>query len=80
MGSSSEQSEINAIQPEIDNDNVEGFSLGGNTNHSQSQKMKKCQWDAERKFQSDWASIFPFIEPITSINENEAAREVKCIV
>ena len=36
MGSSSEQSEINAIQPEIDNDNVETFSLGGNTNHSQS--------------------------------------------
>ena len=36
IGSSSEPSEINAIQPEIDNDNVEGFSLGGNTNHSQS--------------------------------------------
>ena len=36
IGSSSEQSEINAIHPEIDNDNVEGFSLGGNTNNSQS--------------------------------------------
>ena len=35
-GSSSEQSEINAIQPEIGNDNVEGFSLEGNTNHSKS--------------------------------------------
>ena len=33
IGSSSEPSEINAIQPKIDNDNVEGFSLGGNTNH-----------------------------------------------
>ena len=51
-GSSCEQSEINAIQPEIDNDNVEGFSLGGNTNHSQSRKRKKGQWDAGRKFQS----------------------------
>ena len=36
ISSSSEQSEINAIQPEIGNDNVEGFSLGDNTNHSQS--------------------------------------------
>ena len=36
IGSSSEPSEINAIQPEIDNDNVEFFFLGGNTNHSQS--------------------------------------------
>ena len=34
--SSSEPSEINAIQPEIDNANVEGFSFEGNTNHSQS--------------------------------------------
>ena len=41
MGSSSQQSEINAIQPEIDNDNVEGFFLGSNTNHSQSRKRKK---------------------------------------
>ena len=40
--SSSEPSEINEIQPEIDNDNVEGFSLGGNTNHSQSQKGRKA--------------------------------------
>ena len=38
IGSSSEPSKINAIQPEIDNDNVEGFSLRGNTNHSQSRK------------------------------------------
>ena len=36
IGSSSEQSKINEIKPEIDNDNVEGFSLVGNTNHSQS--------------------------------------------
>ena len=68
------------MQFEIDNDNVECFSLGGNRNHSQSRKGKKGQWDAGRKFQSEWASRFPFIEPITSINENEAAQEVKCIV
>ena len=36
MGSSSERSEINEIQPEIGNDNVEVFSLRGNTNNSQS--------------------------------------------
>ena len=54
--------------------------MGGNTNHSQSRKRKKDQWDAGRQFQSEWASRFPFIEPITSINENEVAREVKCIV
>ena len=41
-GSFSEPSEINTIQPEIDNDNVEVFSLGGNTNHSQSQKGGKA--------------------------------------
>ena len=41
IGSSGEQSEINAIQLEIDNDNVEGYSLGGNTDHSQSRKRKK---------------------------------------
>ena len=75
--SSSEPSEINAIQPEIDNDNVEVFSLGGNTNHSQSRKRKKGQWDAGRQFQLEWASIFPFIEPINSINEKKAPREVK---
>ena len=33
MGSSSEQSEINEIQPEIGNYNVEGFSLEANTNN-----------------------------------------------
>ena len=64
-GSSSEQSAINAIQPKIGNDNVEGFSLGGNTNHSQSRKRKKGQWDIGIQFQSEWASKFPFIEPIT---------------
>ena len=71
IGSSGEPSEINAIQLEIDNDNVEGFSLGGNTNHSQSRKRKKGQWDAGRQFQLEWASRFPFIEPIPSINKNE---------
>ena len=48
IGSSSEPSEINAIQTEIDNDNVQGFSLGGNTNQSQSIKKKKGEWDARR--------------------------------
>lgn len=36
MGSSSEQSGINAIQPEIRNENVEGFTLKGNKNDSSS--------------------------------------------
>ena len=80
MGSSSEQSEINEIQPEIGNDNVEGFSLGGNTNNSQSRKREKAQWDIGRQFQLEWASKFPFIEPITPIKEKEASREVKCII
>ena len=56
--SSSEQGEINAIQHEIDTDNVEGFSLGGNTNHSQSQKRKKGQWDAGRKFNQNGPQDF----------------------
>ena len=74
ISSSSEQSEINAIQLEIGNDNVEGFSLGVNTNHSQSRKRNKSQWDIGRQFQSEWASKFPFIEPINIINEKEASR------
>ena len=74
IGSSSEKSEINAIQPEIGNDNVEGFSLGGNINHSQSRKRKKGQWDIGIQFQSEWASKFPFIEPVTLINEKEASQ------
>ena len=76
----SEQGEIISIQLEIGNDNVEGFSLGGNTNNSQSRKREKAQWDIGRQFQLEWASKFPFIEPITPINEKEASRQVKCIV
>jgi hypothetical protein len=80
IGSSSDQIEMNAISPEIDNNNVEGFSLEGNTNHSQSQKRKKGQWDIGRQFQSEWVSKFPFIEPIPPTNEKEASREVRCII
>ena len=80
MGSSSEQSEINAIQPKIGNDNVESVPLGRSTNHSLSQKRKKGQLDIGRQLQPEWASKFPFIEPITPIKEKEASREVKCIV
>ena len=36
IGSSSYQNEINAISSKNDNNNVEGFSLEGNTNDSQS--------------------------------------------
>ena len=80
MGPSSEQSKIYAIQQEIGNDNVEYFSLGGNSNHSQPRKTKKGQWDIGIQFQSEWESKFPFIQPISPINENDASREVKCIV
>ena len=41
IGSSSDQIEM--LSPEIDNNNVEGFSLEGNTNHSQSWKREKGQ-------------------------------------
>ena len=58
IGSSSDQSEMKAISPKIDNNNVEGFSLEGNTNHSQSQKRKKGQWDIGRQIQSEWSQNF----------------------
>lgn len=77
IGSPIDQSEINAISLEIDNTNVEGFSLESNTNHSQSQERKKGQWDKgdnsnENEFQNfhlfsqylhqECVSKFPFIE------------------
>jgi hypothetical protein len=77
-GSSSDQIEM--LSPKVDNNNVEGFSLEGNTNHSQSWKRKKGQWDIGRQFQSDWVSKFPFSEPIPPTNEKEASREVRCII
>jgi len=36
-------------------------------------KKEERPMGRREKIQSQWASRFPFIEPITSINENEAA-------
>jgi hypothetical protein len=69
IGSSSDQSEINAFSPEIGNKNVESFSLEDDTIHSR--KRKKGQWDIGRLFQPEWVSKFPFIEPIPPTNEKE---------
>jgi len=74
--SSSDQSETNALSSEINNSNIENFSLEGDKVHSR--KRKKGQWDIGRQFQSDWVSKFPYIEPIPPENENETSGEVKC--
>ena len=72
MGFSGEQSEINEIQLEIGNNNVEGFSLGGNTNHSQSRKKEERPMGHRETIPIGMGLKFPFIEPITPINEKEA--------
>ena len=72
IDSSSDHGEINSSSREIGDKNLEYFSLEGDT--LSSRKRKKGQWDIGRQFQPDWASTYPFIEPILPTNENEPSR------
>jgi hypothetical protein len=78
IGSSSDQSEINAFSQETSDKNVEVCSLESDKIHSWIKK--KGQWDIGRQFLLDWVSKIPFIEPIPPTNEIETSREVICII
>jgi len=64
------------------NDLTRKDKLNERSSRKVSSKRKKGQWVVGRKFQPNWVSHFPFIEPLSPIVQtgSKVVREAKCLV